>query len=214
MTVIKQRQPIVSIHLPHDVQADRIACLVTAIYCRAHRDVRSKSGDSIKHRQSALSFLANDPLAESIAEVSNCEHDGAVEAGYEIEHKYFIEINDPHAGGRRGLTDARPIIVLGYIQPLRRNRRGISNVIIVEEPADFAATWRALPTDEWIALDEYRSPSGEIIAGYKGPAGYITEREYARLLSRVPGVPASHVSIARRRAMDDDKDLESSHRQK
>jgi hypothetical protein len=203
MTIITQCQPIVSIHLPHDVQADRIACLVTAIYCRAHHDINSKSLDAGKHRKSALSFLVNDPLAESIAEISDCENSGAIEVGstelakvgYEIEHKYFIEINDPHAGGRRGLTDARPVVVRGYIQPLRRNRRGISSVIIVEEPTDFAAAWRALPTDEWIALDEY-----------SGPAGDITEREYARLLSRVPGVPAPHVSIARRRAMDEGRE--------
>ena len=203
MTVIKQRQPIVSIPLPRDV---RLACFVRlamAIYCLAQRDVHSKSADAVEECASALSFLANDPLAESIAEASDCEHDGAVEAAYEIERKYFIEINDPHAGGRRGLTDARPVVVRGYIQPLRRNRRGISSVIIVEEPAGFAETWRALPTDEWIALDEYN-----------GPAGDITEREYARLLSHVPGVPVPHVSIARRRAMDDDKDLGSSHRRK
>lgn len=189
-----------TIYVPRDVQAELSVRLVTAIYCRAQRDIHSQSRDADKHRQSALSFLANDPLAESIAEVSDCENSGAVKAAYEIERMYFIEINDPHAGGRRGLTDARPIIVRGYIQPLRRNRRGVSSVIIVEEPADFAATWRALPTDEWIALDEYN-----------GPAGAVTESEYARLLSCVPGVPAPHVSIARRRALDDEnsKDLAS-----
>lgn len=191
MTTITNRQTIALIPLSPDVQMSGFMQLAAAIYCRAQRDARSKSKHIGKNESHyARAFLANDPLAASIAEVNDCEYDGAVVAGYEIERKYFIEINDPCNGGRRSLTDAYPIVVYGYIQPIRRNKCGVASVIIVEQP--FAFEWRALPTDEWIALDDYA-----------GPSGAISESEYARLLAHVPGIRADHVSIARRRAMEE-----------
>jgi hypothetical protein len=186
MTMIKARHPLVVV--PQDIQLAAVIRLAMAIYCRAQKDARRDT----RHCASAQAFLTHDSLAQSIGEVAECDEDGRMNAkNFVIESRYFIEINDPNESGRRGLTDEHPVVIRGYVQPLKRNQRGVSSVIIVEEPSGFAALWKAVPTDEWIDLGD----------DYAGVAGMITEREYALLLAHVPGIATAHVSSARRRAM-------------
>jgi hypothetical protein len=173
---------------------DPYCYLAAAILALAKRDAKSRSRnpDMIYNRRSAVSFIGNSPLARSIGELFDCDitmlHGRRQFGGFLMEYQYFIEMND--ASGKRGRTDDMPVVIYGYVQPLRP---GALNVIIVEEPTWFAEAWRAVPVDEWVALSDYR-----------GDAGEVTEKKYAVLLSKVAGVPAQCRNAANRRALDSD----------
>jgi hypothetical protein len=190
--MILKRKRIATVRLPDDVMTECLVRLGLAIYCRAQRDVRSSSLKQ-SARDHARSFLENSEMCQLIEDANDLHSNPPASADFVIVRRYFIEVNDPYDAGRRGLTQSVPLVIRGYVQPIKRSRRGVSSVIIVEEPAEFAALWKAIPTDEWVDLGD----------DYAGVVGEISEGEYARLLAHVPGIEAQHVSVARRRAMDE-----------
>ena len=105
------------------------------------------------------------------------------------EQGFFIELPDSGDGGHRYHADARPIVIRGSIVPVRP---GAGAVIVVEQPADLAVTVRAVPVTNWVKVETQH-------------VGPITEREYARLLARVPGILQRYVAAVPQRAMGPSK---------
>jgi hypothetical protein len=178
------------------INSDPYCYIAAAILALARRDAvsRSTSQDARANRRSAEDFLQHSPFARIIGEWFDCDMMMSRNLRQQtarrfcVEYRFFIELNDET--GKRNLTEDKPVVIMGYVQPLKK---GKSSVIIVVGPSEFAGQWKAVPVDEWVALD-----------GYTGQAKEMTEKEYAVLLARVPGVSGPCRNAANRRALDSD----------
>lgn len=179
-----------------DVLADNYVLLSAAVLGEAFRDAQRRWGVSKRDQTSAQLFLQHSALADSMAGVCECEFDLAtrVQRGRLPSVTmpqlvgYFVELPDS-ADGHRHHTNDRPVVIRGCLTPLRP---GAGEVIVVEQPADLAVAVRAVPAKNWVQVEAR-------------VAGAITEREYARLLARVPGIERRYVTAARQRAMGPSK---------